>query len=201
MAHENLKFRVVLDEKNEWQPIFGSQDYGTFYMVYIKIKGQSVKKNETGKKSYKYTCDFKLQNYRGQITMGFKKGYIPELTTPTGHEPDGEGVQMFLNIEIVPFTVNEELNDITLEQTTPLKKGMTVQTNFIQGVPPKDLYDPKNPEKSRYLNPYRFVRDGEAYSEISARKFKKTGTPNTFEDPSRFGCWIGPCIPNRWWIF
>ena len=50
MAHENLTFRVDLNERNEWQPIFGSQDYGTFYMVYIKIKEHSVTDNENNTK-------------------------------------------------------------------------------------------------------------------------------------------------------
>ena len=47
-----------------------SQDYGTFYLVYAKIT--SYEKIEVnGVEKHRYVFDFKLQNFRGNITMGF----------------------------------------------------------------------------------------------------------------------------------
>lgn len=188
MAHENLKFVIRLEDRNVWQPVFGSQDFGTFYMIYIKIKDIQEITGEDNTPFFLYTCDFKLQNYRGAITMGLTGS--PDMKI----ESSVEGVDAFLNVSVSPFHVNNEILDENIILRSPLQVGMTLQTNFTLNAPPQHLFDPANPDKSVYLSPYRLIRDGEAYSEISTRKL---GSNEPFPIPKDIGCEFGPCIPDR----
>ncbi|WP_378177171.1 hypothetical protein [Aquimarina sp. SS2-1] len=190
MAHENLKFVIRLEDLDVWQPVFGSQDYGTFYMIYIKINSIQDIPAQGGSSNtfYLYNCDFKLQNYRGAITMGLSGS--PDMN----FEDSVDGVDVFLNISVSPFLVNNEILNEDIILNSPLEAGMTLQTNFTLNPPPQHLFDPSNPDKSVYLNPYRLIRDGEAYSEISTRKLSSNAP---FPIPKDIGCKHGPCIPDR----
>jgi hypothetical protein len=197
MAHENLKFRVDINNTKDWQPIFGSQDYGTFYMVYIKFKSYRKFENEFNSIEHEYICDFKLQNYRGQITMGFGE-YKTKIALPDGTRNTDNEISVYITIGVAPFTIREELSDVVFSLSKPLTDGMVLQTEFERELPPNCLFKPGSPERSTYLDPYSYVRDGEAYSEISMRK---KGSSEPFPIPEGIGCFIGPCIPNRSTLF
>ena len=166
MAHEELKFKVEFDfNQDQYQPIYASLDYGTFYMIYADFVSDYEQVSPIGVKQYYYTCNFKLQNFRGDITIGFNN-HVVEIDP--AKEPD---VDAYLKFQIRPFKVNEELKNVVILSTIPLKKGMVVQTKVTRKSPPRTLYDPFQPQNSAYLNPYRFERDGEDFDEISKRDF------------------------------
>lgn len=192
MAHEELKFKIDLKEKNDYQPILGSQDYGTFYMVYIRIIDYKSFTNDFGITQHNYTCDFKLQNFRGEVTMGFSN-QTPSINFIENPEVN-DGIDVVLNITVAPFSLNIELLNIVIETDKQIKQNMILETNFERKSPPADLYDPINPEKSKYLNPNRFIRDGEDFTEISTRKF---GSDDSFPIPDSAGVRNGICLPNR----
>ncbi|QNM86297.1 hypothetical protein H9W90_04020 [Polaribacter pectinis] len=192
MAHENLKFRLDLNERNDWQPILATQEFGTFFMVYIKFK-DFIEENNQGLSIKSYKCDFKLQNFKGDITIGFSNN-TPILTYPDGTRPYDNELNAYINIVIQPFNLNHEINDCNLIVTQPLEKGLILQTYYDRVNPPINISDPLHPEKSLYLNPNKLIRDGEFYSEISTRKL---GDTNPFPNPNDAGCRNGLCVADR----
>ncbi len=191
MAHEFLKFKIDLNDKENFQPVLGSQDYGTFYMVYIQIKKYESFINDAGIEQHNYTCDFKLQNFIGDITIGFAEN-SPNITFPNANPKDP--IDASLNIKVSPFNTNRCIKDRIIELEKPLSSGMIMQTTFERNSPPNSLYDPQKPGESEYLNPYRFIRDGEDYLEISSRVFPDT---SPFPIPDASGYPRGFCVPNR----
>ncbi|SNR15631.1 hypothetical protein [Tenacibaculum jejuense] len=191
MAHENLKFKLNLKDKTNFQPILGSQDYGTFYMVYIKIKKFEEFDNSDNFRQYNYHCDFKLQNFIGDITIGFGNS-SPKIEFSTQSNSD-DHIDAYINFSITPFDTNTEISKV-IELHKKLESGMILDSNYSRTPPNQNIYDPKKPEKSKYLNPYRFIRDGEDYVEISGRKF---GTDEPFPIPDSMGEPVGFCVPKR----
>ena len=63
MAHEDLKFKIDLTNFKDYQPILGSQDYGTFYMIYMKIISYEKFTNVDGFEQHRYKFEFKIQNF------------------------------------------------------------------------------------------------------------------------------------------
>lgn len=191
MAHQFLKFKIDLNDNKNFQPVLGSQDYGTFYMVYIKIKKYKSFTNEDGFEQHNYTCDFKLQNFIGDITIGFADN-APEIKFPNSNPKDP--IDASLNIKIAPFMVNPFIKDRVLELDKKLDKGFILETNFERKIPRPALYDSNKPNNSEYLSPYSFIRDGEDYLEIATRKF---GTNDTFKPRKSMAGDGGFCVPNR----
>jgi len=204
MAHENLKFPLSLTKNDIWQPIYGAKHHGTFYMIYIMIKSYEAVENEFKKIEHIYNCDFRLQNYRGAITMGLTGTKIPKFSTDTSEAKLGEILN--LNLEVSPFKKNDYLKDIKLKLVKPItSKLVTVINVFIQA-PPKLLFHPddlKNPivffdakdlDNSIYLNPYTHKRDGDQYTEVA---FRKAGSNDNFASPQEIGFeGMGFCLPD-----
>ncbi len=192
MAHENLKFRFNKDNHTDFQPILGSQDYGTFYMVYIKINSYNNVVNEFGYEEHKYNCDFKIQNFIGDITIGF--GNTIPFISFNSNINENDPVHAAINFSIAPFSTDTSITERELSLQQPLQRGMILHTNFKRDSPPSDLYNPLKPNDSKYINPYRFKRDGEDYIEISGRLF---GTNDAFPIPDNLAAPTGFCVPNR----
>ncbi|MDB2385466.1 hypothetical protein N9V96_03230 [Polaribacter sp.] len=190
MAHEFLKFKIDLKDKENYQPVLGSKDYGTFYMVYIKIKDYKAHTNDEGFIQHNYTCDFKLQNFIGEITIGFAT--IPYITFPNKDPKDPKDI--ILNIDIEPFNIDTEFKEQVLELRKEIKEKNIMETSINRKNPREDLYNPLKPEESKYLNPYRFIRDGEDYLEISSRTF---GSHTPFPIPDKMAGEYDFCVPNR----
>ncbi|WP_442847281.1 hypothetical protein [Leeuwenhoekiella sp. H156] len=194
MAHENFKFKLDLTDTSNWQPLLGSQDFGTFYMIYIKIN-----KVEDVQDSQNIDCDFCLQNFRGQITIGFAQK--PELNIPDEGDTE-EQIDAYLNLSVEPFSLNHEIKNHTLKPKNRLVSDMVLATNIDVDIPNNTLYDPKRPDKSKYLDPSSFWRDGENYTQLSTRKYKiGSDDQDDFQEPDRTNKGmlgrVGPCIPNR----
>ena len=170
MAHENLKFALQLDRK-DWQPIMGAQDYGTFYMVYIRIKNYQ-KQEEDGVSAHTYTVDFKLQNFTGPITMGLTGSPLLsfEDITQTVDEKSQTTRWAKIKIDITPFTVNNEIIDYKLIATEALSKGSPLAVIYNRQLPPAHIYNPNDLDNSVYLNPHAILRDGDDYMDIALRK-------------------------------
>nr|WP_321222368.1 hypothetical protein [uncultured Psychroserpens sp.] len=192
MAHENLKFQLSLTKNDIWQPVFGAQHHGTFYMIYIKIKSYEEVKNEFGKIEHTYDCDFRLQNYRGAITIGLAGSKTPKFTTDTSDANLGDILN--INLEVKPFTKKDYLNDVKLKLVKPIESNLITVINVFVLSPPKNLFDPNDLDNSLYLNPYTHLRDGDEYTEVA---FRKSGTNQPFQSPANMG-WpgMGFCIPD-----
>ncbi len=170
MAHENLKFALQLDRK-DWQPIMGAQDYGTFYMVYIRLKDYQ-KIEDNGVISHNYTVDFKLQNFTGPVTMGLTGApslSFEDITENTAGQSTTTRWAK-IHIKIAPFTVNNEIIDYVLIGTEALSKGSPLAVIYDRQMPPAHLYNPNDLENSVYLNPHAILRDGDDYMDIALRK-------------------------------
>ena len=196
MAHENLRFRLNVEDRNDYQPVLASQDYGTFYLVYAKIT--SYEQVETdGIQKHQYVFDFKLQNFRGNITMGFVDSNDDEHTTFSLGKSNTKNRILFgdyeLVVKVAPFRVSSEITGVTFILDEPLEKGHIIRTNLGRQKPPKELYLSDNPDASRYLNPYRFSRDGDEYLELSTRIY---GSGDPFKEPNAGGVPGGFCIPE-----
>jgi len=192
MAHENLKFKLDIRNNNDFQPILGSQDYGTFYMVYVKINNYENFTNSDGYEQHTYDCDFRIQNFIGDITIGFGD-FFPNFSFASALDSN-DPVHASFNITISPFNTNVLIKNRKIDLHRPIESGMIIKTQFRRSPPDINLYDPLNPNNSKYLNPYRFIRDGEDYIEISGRIFPDQ---SPFPEPDELGDPMGFCVPNR----
>jgi hypothetical protein len=196
MAHENLRFRLDLEDRKEYQPILASQDYGTFYLVYAKITSYE-KVEVNGIEKHRYWFDFKLQNFRGCITMGFVDSNEDEHKTFSLGRTKSKNRILYGDFELVvkvaPFRVSSEITQVPLDLNEPLQKGHIIRTNLGRMKPPKELYLSEAPDEARYLNPYRFERDGDEYLEIATRHF---GREVPFKEPAAGGVHGGICVPE-----
>lgn len=184
MAHENLKFNLKLKfEKNpkdkKWQPIYGAQHHGTFYMIYIKFNSKSTGTKEDKTTFYKYNCSFRIQNYRGAITMGLSGKPSLKHGFDNHHKSD----VMYLNIDVTPFTKNDYINDVELKESNQLTKDLVLVSKVNCTPPPENIFSNKgkniktihkNLDNSIYIDPYQYTRDGDHFREVSTREAGST---------------------------
>lgn len=102
--HENLKYTLKLSDKikehksfknkdpknkedraeiSDWQAIFAGNNYDTHYLIYTKFLGK--KSNNTFKVS---KIQFYIQNYSGDVVMGFANHNTIEQLTISKKDPD-----------------------------------------------------------------------------------------------------------------
>jgi len=201
MAHEALKFNVIVDNYKDWQPIVGNQDFGTFYMIYVKFDKPTIQNGR-----YKYFIKLKLQNYSGNITLGFEgnprlielspaakqrnveklKKLIPDFDTKTPEEQkyllEIHRIDFQLDIWVRPFDTSKSL------------KGNVLETNCIIGSPNSDLYNQNNPLSSKFINPYHYQRAGDEILEVGLRNIN---SDSDFVSVSGAGTLLTRCNPSR----
>jgi len=221
MAHEILKFKVQVDDIKNWQPIYGNQEHGTFYMVYIKFK--SVEQKE-GK--YLYTVDFKLQNYVGSITMGFSGAPKLKQLNPDELEANKElikkeierinserktplienevdaiykvhQIDFQLEIPVKPFCNNFEYKSVSLDALSIPLKGNVLNAKSDLGNPDPILYNPDEEKalNSLYINPYHYERAGDELTEIGRKSVNDGGDFTSVNTGGTYPLTI--CIPSR----
>lgn len=213
MAHEALKFNVLTENKTNWQPILGSQDFGTFYMIYIRFTKLLYNSDK-----YHYYAEFKLQNYNGPITMGFEstpilyelkeedkrirneqlKTLIPKFEEMSEEEKqknlEEHRVDFRLDINVKPFDLDLELKESKLTGVSKVLQGGVLETNVTTVSPDGDLYNPKDLDKSKYINPKHYERSGDEYMLIG-RKNKDSIEP--FDYYGGIGTLLTKCNPSR----
>jgi len=188
MAHENLKFPLSISRTREWQPILASQDFGTFYVVYIKINSSGSRINEVENTEYYYNCDFKIQNFVGAVTMGLTG--TPDINIAA--YPDYSNLDITINI--APFNTNFDITNRELILENPIEKDMIIQTVYGVDKVPSTLFNSADPDNSAYLNPHTIIRDGDTSLEIGTRAY---GSDKPYIDSNHSGG--GPyriCTPN-----
>lgn len=188
MAHENLKFPLSLNRPGEWQPILASQDFGTFYVVYIKFNDSGSRVNEAENTEHYYNCDFKLQNFVGAVTMGLTG--TPDINIA----PYQDYSNLDIKINVAPFNTNFEIIDKDLILENPIEKEMVIQTVYNVDSVPSSLFNNADPDNSAYLNPHTIIRDGDTSLEIGTRDY---GSTDPYIDSNHSGG--GPyriCTPN-----
>jgi hypothetical protein len=191
--HENLKFNLQPNILNDWQPILSSQVYGTFYMVYI----QFIKHEEpTEEKNYHtYYCKYKLQNFRGAITIGFIDE--PRINVlPESQYDIKDPIDYSFDIKISPFNNNcdTKILEHRLESKISIPNKI-FNAEVLVADPPQFMYQKNNPDQALYLHPDQYKRDGEDYMEICYRKFGDEQWP--CKDNEGFGRYPGICDMTR----
>ncbi|RMB57389.1 hypothetical protein EAX61_11625 [Dokdonia sinensis] len=206
MSHQSLKFPLQLIENSDWQPIAGTQDHGTFYMIYIKFKSVKTEENNFGVEVQKIECDVRLQNFKGSITMGLVGNPTIQVLSPEERaakvntfDPDA-----FIAITVAPFHKNDFIKNVILQTEYKLTAGMVIETKYQLQDPPqtiqdfdnnaKKFFDINDPDNSAYVNPVYFERDGDEYLEIATKTWN---TQQPFQSRSGIGGspW-GICFPN-----
>lgn len=227
MAHETLKFKVHLDDNENWQPITGSKHYGTFYMLYIKIK--NTFENDLGKY---YCCDFKLQNYKGAITLGLSESYLTlyvleEKTLKANEDEIKKKIKNFnnksndeqekalkehsynckLSISIEPFSLIEELICSTNPSEKPKYRQKIIKPlgpikEDIKGMTLETeiLRENPNSDFSKTKDPLDSIYLNPYIYERSGDdliEITKKGENGAIVSPKTGGTLLGPCNPSR----
>lgn len=224
MAHEELKFKISAKANNTWQPIYGGQEYGTFFMIYMRITNYEViTEDGVEGKSHIYTCDYRIQNFVGAVTLGLypyaagsksideaelENLYYGKTYSKSDMEkmydflPPSEREKLFfevgIHVCIRPFLKNEIITNRKLNFNRELQSGDRIETECRTELPPTELYDQQNPLDAAYLNPNDFIRSGDWVTEIGTRKYDESGK-GAFIAPTVLGGGSkhGKCIPNR----
>ena len=199
MAHENLKFNVHLNtDHQDWQPIYASQDFDTFYVIYVKFT--KIIEDETkvpGDNKTQINCDFKIQNFRGAVSHGFLGA--PEIKLPDNAD-DAKEFGLIIEVPLKAFHFNEtSLKNAYLLKDKINRKKLLITRRSIQL--PKGMYNQNNPIKSDYLFPYKYERDGNVAIELGRRPAKSNGDFQEFDENignPKFG---SVCSPDTSKIF
>lgn len=149
MAHENLKFKIDT-KSDQWQPIFGNQELGTFFMIYMKIKEKLIIEKK-GVKSYKYTLKFKIQNFRGDITIGFGDDLSMKAT-----EVENDFI---IRASLVPFSEKFKYR-YNYRTSKEISKGHIIDSlATVVSIP--ERVKKSNYGDMGYLDPRLYLRNGE----------------------------------------
>jgi len=191
MAHENLKFRINLNDKKEWQPINAAQELQTFYVIYIKFLDviESDKKIKDGNKAlYKY--QLRIQNFRGAISFGFcgNPTLLPE------YEKNSEFC-LELKVPLKAFHVCEYTEIVDQYCPDPVQRGKLLKVDSTLQLP-EGMYNKTKPIDSPYMFPYRVERDGNTAIEIGRRTFGTNDKYKEYDDSELAGRPHGICSPN-----
>lgn len=161
MAHEELQFSFELERQNDWQPIYSNQDLGTFYVIYLKINEANLE-TTAGAQFYSYNMDFRIQNYRGAVTMGFVEQ--PDVSYVI--DDQNHGIDFNFRLSIEPYNNTFYLKDYNVSLSSPIQKGHLIDTNVTVKNVPASLENAQDPNKSIFLDPRLFLRDGDSVDRI-----------------------------------
>lgn len=191
MAHQNLKFQVNPKNCDVWQPIYGGQHHGTFYMMYIKIHKHEV--IEGDKLPHVYTCDFKLQNFRGAITMGLVEVKYNTVTESVP-ELEDHGPILHIIVSVKPFHKNDEILGARIAMKKPIEDKLlaVIQTELEN--PKKEIFNPDDLDNSLYINPHTHFRDGDEYNEVYQIPVGKEKTKENLKTMDGTG--LGFCLAD-----
>ncbi len=218
MSHEALKFNVIVNDTENWQPIVGSQDFGTFYMIYIRFTKNVEEVIDSGKTTYFYHAEFKIQNYEGEISMGFEgiprlveldeqdiktrenlvKELIEDFNILSTDEQDRllkmHHVDFILEFDVKPFDTDFQLPSNRLKGISKKLENHVLESTIERKIPSSRLYNPKAPLKSKYINPYHYKRAGDEILEIG---FRNRNSNKSFNYIGHSGTLLSNCNPSR----
>ncbi len=194
MAHQNLKFRLHLNDSVEWQPIYAGQDFNTFYVVYVKFMNLIEDSDSLmGNLTASYRCKFRIQNFRGAVSIGFSKE--PKLYKVKDKE-------FTINIEIFlkAFHFNEYSKEIDFPFVEKIDRSKLLKTKVSLDLP-AGMYNKKKPIESDYLLPYKYERDGDTAIELGRRTAGSTKPFKNYSDEGISGGEFGICSPDTSLLF
>ncbi|WP_420570879.1 hypothetical protein [Kordia sp.] len=148
MAHENLRFNLDTSS-DKYQPIFGNQELGTFFMIYMQIISYKQVEYSPGIITHSYEVKFKIQNFRGAITMGFNG--VPTINSNTGHD-------IQIKLPVSPFSSKAEIPYI-INSTKKLEKGFTIDSIAVINSIPSNI-------ANSYIDPRKFQRNGDTLDAV-----------------------------------
>jgi hypothetical protein len=176
MAHEQLKFKLHLEDTKEWQPILGDQHLNTFYMVYVKFSEVNEEEDtESGSSVCTYKCQFRIQNFRGAVTFGFCAA--PEIKWSDGSDKE-VGTNIILNL--CAFKCNDLTNELTYQLDKPIDRNKyleTISNIYIE----EGFINETEPIKSNFLDPLKYRRDGDVAVELGQKMNDDSDKPRKFE--------------------
>lgn len=200
--HENLKMRVDLSLKDnepkvkDWQPIVAKLDYGTFHMIYLKFHSYSPPIDDDINEHI-YEVSFKIQNYQGAVTMGL----VPNQTNnATENQIKTEKFHYQFPIFIEPFSCNEFLPKTELKFNRDICGCNIVLDVDVKVLPPpRLLFNSSDLNNSPYVDPEKFMRDGDSFFKISYRNIEEQVPNKDRKSHSLGGLGKGelPCYSHR----
>ncbi|QOD61488.1 hypothetical protein H9I45_03285 [Polaribacter haliotis] len=163
MAHHLLKFNLQPKVIGEWQPIVASQAFDTFYGVFVKFVKHELPTEDF--KLHTYYCMYKIQNFKGAISMGFHSE--PDFRTTPGFGEDGEPYDFSFRIKLSPFNRDWETKIIKHHSENDLSIPNKIFESLVDiKNPPSFMYNSNEPDQSLYLHPDQYKRDGDSYLKI-----------------------------------
>lgn len=196
MAHQQLKFQVDPTKSEIWQPVLGGQAHGTFFMVYMKFH-DFEEHNHDDNGNYFYKCSFKLQNYRGAITIGLAD-IERETIQSEVEELKDKGSITHIRVKVQPFKKNDLIPERVLMFSNKIEKEMLAVIQLELLNPPDSLFDSNDLDNSLYINPYTHFRDGDEFDEVARRK---VGTTSWQSGSNMAGIGTGFCLPDIFWFW
>lgn len=118
MSKTSLSAFIDLNREANWHPIYASQLYGTFFMIYAQFKTNLIENNY-------YLQDVKLHlvNFKGVLDLGITRAeFVPK------HKIDKIEVPTSIKIEVQALYISKE-NDLSvknIDKKYPLAKGNSV---------------------------------------------------------------------------
>ena len=164
MSHEKLQFTLNLANKG-WQPIFGNQELGTFFMIYIKIHNIEAREPNNPNTKYDYLLSYRIQNFRGSVSFGFT--VFPEITLYS--QANNSDIDCKISIKLSPFSLNLTYLEKTVTYNSKLEKGYTIDTNAIVGDISSEITGTEtgtDPQSINYIDPRKFQRNGDTVDAI-----------------------------------
>jgi len=189
MAHENLKFRLDINDNIEWQPIYAAQELQTFFVIYIKFIEYLEDVTLDLGRTASYTYQLRIQNFRGPISFGLKG--TPQLVNVENHKE----FCLRLNIPVMAFHVNNHSEIITQCFDNKVQRKKLLEVNTTMHIP-KDIYNENDPISSKYLLPFKAERDGNTAMELGRRKMGTKDKFETYDTSGLAGKPNGICNPN-----
>lgn len=187
MAHERLRFNIILKEKNEndtnkinntsYDPIYSDSKYNTHFGIFGNFTGK-----KQGDDFIVNEINFLLQNYTGEVTVGLKSviGIKTDDMFPTSDEYYVEGFSSGRHIKI--FLLLQGLsNNFECKHSEPflLKQGDFVEVitliepinNTITKI---DEYAGIREKECLFIDKEYMYRDGEEIGVLEEAKSIKT---------------------------
>lgn len=133
----------IMDFHDEYQSIFSSQNYETFYQIYCKLNFKKIRGAD-----YIKSMEFKIVNYKGPLNLGFAKTTIE--TDQVDYKEGFVGIKLVVRgmsnkdtiVYNIPDTLKIKKKDVTRLNVyrilMPLNTDM--QSSSLQGIFDSEFY-------------------------------------------------------------
>jgi hypothetical protein len=119
-------------------------------MIYIKFVSYQEREYSPGVITYSYEVEFKIQNFRGAVTMGFNGA--PDTAT------DLANYDLEIRLPVSPFTSNDTVR-YTINTTKKIETGYMIDTLA-------EIISIPSTVANSYIDPRKFQRNGDTLDAV-----------------------------------